>query len=359
MKPKALCVCYLFYTMLMFTAADGGTDPTAPSDAGERKFPTIMPASVVANDQCVNISSSAVGKHALNQLYSDVRKRVVNEIVPSIHRSYGRCVLGQCSENPLFSCAELKELDAESQSGLYWLRVSNGSSVKVHCDFDHVCGCSNSNSTPWTRVAFHNMSDPNHNCPFNFKQRKRFCHIKYAGCTSVFFDTLGFTYTNVCGRVLGIQFGEPNAFRPYFKDRERTLEDPYVDGISITHGQMPRTHVWTFVMAEDEMQTDDEGCPCTISDMPFTGVIPPFVGNDYFCDTGSRNRSEFAYYWDDPLWDGAGCGPRSTCCEWQNPPWFCSGLPTPTQNNLEFRVCSDSPSYDELLLLDTIEIYIQ
>ena len=35
----------------------------------------------------------------------------------------------------------------------------------------------------------------------------------------------------MCGRVIGVQFGEPNAFRPYFKNRELTLEDPFVDGV--------------------------------------------------------------------------------------------------------------------------------
>ena len=33
---------------------------------------------------------------------------------------------------------------------------------------------------------------------------------------------------------------------------------------------------------------------------------PGFVGNDYFCDTGSTNQLTFNHlYIDNPLWDGA------------------------------------------------------
>lgn len=327
---------------------------------------SFYPATFVPENQgeCKDTSTSPLGKHALNQIDSEIRNKLTNEIAPVISRSFGKCAVGSCKENPVFSCAELKEINDGMQSGLYWLRLPNGSSVNVHCDYDRQCTCSKNDSfNSWMRVAFHNMSNPNHSCPFNFKEneieQRRMCHTKFTGCISVFFDTLGVTYTRVCGRVIGVQFGEPNAFRPYYRNRERTLEDPYVDGISLTHGQAPRTHVWTFVMVEDETQYDDEACPCTRTDRDFTGVVPSFIDNDYFCDTGSRTSSQTIYYADDPLWDGEGCGSTSTCCEWQNPPWFCKKLSQPTQNSLEFRVCADSTSKDEQLLLELIEIYIQ
>lgn len=346
---------------------------SAPDEHGGNtalNLPQVYPATVLYSDsasnrgQCEDINNSPVGKHAWNEISSDIRK-VVNEYAPAISRSrfqHGKCAFGHCEENPAFSCAELKEIDRESGSGLHWIRLSNGSSEKVYCDFKQRCNCSIIDSSAWTRVAFFNMSDPAQNCPFNFRlnevRGRRLCHTKYDGCTSVFFDTLGFTYGKVCGRVVGLQFGEPNAFKPFFRDRERSLEDLYVDGISLTHGQAPRTHIWTFAMVEDETQYDYGACPCS-APLTFTGIVPPFIGNDYFCDTGSRNRARYVYYLNDPLWDGDGCGVRSTCCEWQNPPWFCKSLPAPTRNSLEFRVCTDSDSDDEQLLIELIEIYIQ
>lgn len=352
---RALWACS-FLATLTLTAAEGAADAKHPSDsAGDTFSVSQFPASVVPSDQCANIRSSTTGEHALRKIYSDIRN-VVSDVAPFLY-PYGECSLGYCRDNPLFSCNEA------TRSGFYWLQASNGSSVRVYCDFDRRCSCSNPNSTePWMLVAFHNMSDSNHTCPFNLRlseiEQQRFCRVKYEGCTSVFFDTFGVTFSKVCGRIRGIQFGEPNAFRPYFNDRWLTLEDPFVDGAILTHGLQPRTHVWTFAMAEDETASDDEGCPCT-TDNNYIGVVPPFIGNNYFCDTGSRTRSAYVYYLDDPLWDGAGCGSTSTCCEWQTPPWFCRSLPKPARDNLELRVCTDSASYDELLLLDTIEFYIQ
>lgn len=356
---------------LLTRSAQASGEPRRPPALD---VPAVFPATILYSDsvssqgQCEDIRRSPVGRHALNDINSDVHDQLVNKIAPAIARSrfpYGKCAFGHCEENPVFSCDELKEIDEESQSGLYWVRLSNGFTVKVYCDFDQRCDCSQAaaNSSAWMRVAFFNMSHPNQQCPFNFLlneiQGRRLCHTKHKGCTSIFFNTFGFQFSKVCGRVNGIQFGEPNAFRPYFKDKNRSLEDQYVDGISLTHGRAPRTHVWTFVMVEDETQSDDEGCPCTVSDAPYTGVVPPFIGNDYFCDTGSHDQSRDTYYLDNPLWDGRGCGAGSTCCQWQSPPWFCKTLPEPTRNDLEFRVCADSSSDDELLLLELIEIYIQ
>ena len=38
---------------------------------------------------------------------------------------------------------------------------------------------------------------------------------------------------------------------------------------------------------------------------------PAFMENDYFCDTGSNDHWNLN---DDPMGDGAGCGPLNTCC---------------------------------------------
>ena len=42
----------------------------------------------------------------------------------------------------------------------------------------------------------------------------------------------------------------------------------------------------------------------------------------------------------DPLWDGQGCGPTSSCCTFNSPPWFNVTLPFPTTDNIEVRICN-------------------
>ena len=88
--------------------------------------------------------------------------------------------------------------------------------------------------------------------------------------------------------------------------------------------------------------------------------IPSFVGNNYFCDTGNRgpNPTAFTTYPDDPLWDGEGCGPTSSCCQLNNPPWFCTTLPQPTTDDLEVRVCGVQSRTNEDSLTTLVDISV-
>jgi len=91
----------------------------------------------------------------------------------------------------------------------------------------------------------------------------------------------------------------------------------------------------------------------------FPGVIPPFIGQDYFCDTGSRSTYEDKIYSDDPLWDGHGCGAESSCCRFNSPPWFCKQLPQPTSDDIELRLCTDQSIGNEDVLIELVELYVQ
>ncbi len=87
---------------------------------------------------------------------------------------------------------------------------------------------------------------------------------------------------------------------------------------------------------------------------------PDFVGNDYFCDTASSNKFKHGHFYaDDPLWDGSGCGPGNTCCSLNNPPWFFKQLESPTNSDIEMRVCVDEAVTEEDVLIEQIEIYVR
>ncbi len=221
------------------------------------------------------------------------------------------------------------------------------------------------------RVANLDMTDPKQNCPDELRLVNRTepplrtCgRVEgQAGCVSITFSTYGVEYSKVCGRVNAYQSSTPDAFRPYFSNRSLSIDDVYVDGVSLTYGQSPRQHIWTFAGAHDETQSNRQGCPCTRHDLPYTGVVPPFIGQDYFCETGSRLfiiRSErIVYHSDDPVWDGQGCGGTSTCCEFNNPPWFCKQLPQPTTDNIELRLCGDEFISNEDTPIELVEMYIR
>ncbi len=104
----------------------------------------------------------------------------------------------------------------------------------------------------------------------------------------------------------------------------------------------------------DDSNRDHRGiCPCNQASSATTP--PAFVGNDYLCDTANRGGSvRYVFFGDDPLWDGAGCGPLNTCCTFNNPPWFYKELPEPTTDDIEMRVCKDQESADEDIAIEKI-----
>ena len=157
----------------------------------------------------------------------------------------------------------------------------------------------------------------------------------------------------------GYQFGSPDAFHRFGRcPVPCTIDNPFVDGVSITHGASPRKHIWTYTAGIYEVNvTSLSTCPCT-----GRGTSPPaFVGSDYYCESG-LNRSPWrpVLYSNDPLWDGRDCnGLERTCCDPPNLPWFCKELPQPTTDNIEFRICGNNIVSDEDTPVDLVQFYIQ
>ena len=218
-----------------------------------------------------------------------------------------------------------------------------------------------SRNVGWMRVANLNMADSNQRCPSGLQRQqtgtKTFCSGKGQGCSSVIFPVNGVRYNKVCGKVIGYQYHSMDAFMPYNRNKKMTIDDGYVDGVSITHGKSPRSHIWTFANAVDEVVSGDSICPCIGSN--FKGSIPPFVGNDYFCATGSRTKFSKKWYIEDPLWDGKGCGGGNVCCDFNSPPWFCKELPQYTTDDIELRVCKSEKNDSENVGIEEINIYVQ
>ena len=209
------------------------------------------------------------------------------------------------------------------------------------------CGCG---GLGWRRTAYLNMSDPTQTCPPAWElittPRRSCARPSSAGrrtCYSATFPTQGIQYSQVCGRLIGYQFGEPQAFVYENDGHQFSIDGPYVDGVSLTYGT-PRQHIWTFANALDEYpHYFNSKCPCTNVTMQDVTKTPSFIGNDYFCETGvppGQPYEHSVFYPDDPLWDGRGCGPTSTCCTFNDPPWFCKQLTQPTNADLEIRLCS-------------------
>ena len=246
-------------------------------------------------------------------------------------------------------------------SGYYWVSASNGSEVCVYCDMTLSCG---GVTGGWMRVAELDMTNSSQQCPSGLQERIdsgiRTCGriTGLPGCSSVTY-TVPSNYSQVCGKIIGYQVGSPDTFGDTGRGTNPSIDTFYVDGVSLTHGN-PRQHIWTFAAGLDEVATGPQSnCPCTHTPTASQATLPPaFVGNDYFCDTGTSGHFSFAFQPDDPLWDGAGCGPLNTCCSFNNPPWFYRQLPQHTTDDIEMRLCFDQGGVDEGMVVEMVDIYI-
>ena len=272
--------------------------------------------------------------------------------------------VGKTSLFPAHSCQEIKQKYPSSLSGYYWIQGSGSSGpVRMYCDMTRSC---KGVSGGWMRAAYVNMNNHNHSCPAGLKTltshgRRRCASPLLTGCRPVTFNIHKIPYTKVCGRVIAYQYASTDAFWQYYNDRSLTIDDSYVDGASLTHGHYPRQHIWTFAAALDEQHRilgDYSYCPCSSSHSADT-YIPPFVGNDYFCDSAPNGPFQYVFYADDPLWNGHGCGSESTCCTFNQPPWFMKELQYGTTNDLELRVCRNRDNTNEDIHLKIIELYVQ
>ena len=142
------------------------------------------------------------------------------------------------------SCSHVSK---DCPSGYYWITNSNGTIVQLYCDMDRHCACSDVTGG-WTRVAYLDMTNSTHHCPSAWRQTthpKRTCRhtipFDVGGCSSATFSTHGISYSRVCGRIVGYQYGQTCGFEGFWSDSPYdSIDDPYIDGVSVTHGTTPR-----------------------------------------------------------------------------------------------------------------------
>ena len=223
------------------------------------------------------------------------------------------------------------------------------------------CGGSGARVT----AAYFNMSDRQQECPSGLNLTLtpvRGCGRRTTeiSCDSIKFPITNFTYSKVWGQVHAYQRGSSSAFYNSIVLGQTSIEDAYISGISLTHGEPgQRKHIWTFAGAVAENYTSSSyACPCTNTDYIWQHEIPSFIGENYFCDSGFHVQPEYESVSPDPLWDGKGCGQYSTCCTYKNAPFFCLNLEQLTTDDIELRLCSADVIEREDKYISYVEIYV-
>ena len=192
------------------------------------------------------------------------------------------------------SCHEILHCFPSAPSGYHEIRVPNGSLVQVYCDMEGTnCG----GQGGWMRVAYVNMSLSGANCPQGLTQKTMsgltLCGQSATGCQGTLFSALGLSYSQVCGQLRGYQFATTDAFEPYNRNSSLGLSDPYVDGASITYDTAAPKHIWTYATGFTTATVQEYKnalCPCNSGS---TAQVPPYIGNDYYCETGNNGAGGF------------------------------------------------------------------
>ena len=212
--------------------------------------------------------------------------------------------------------------ETDNKSGYYRINESqwtycNMTAITANGDFITTCAGVGGG---WRRIVNIDISAGD-DCPGEWRKATQsnvsFCRVASDDrwtCSSANFSTNGISYQRVCGRARGYQKGDTVAFYGSYYNLNRTIDEDYVSGLSITYSSNPRQHIWTFASGRGERFNSIFNCPCSENG----GNDPPsFVGSNYYCESGSTyhvTSSNFdTYFFNDTLWDGAGC--VDDCCD--------------------------------------------
>ena len=178
--------------------------------------------------------------------------------------------------------------------------------------------------------------DPQH-CPTGFTNTSfngtQTCipQNQSSGCTSVSFNTSGIPYSKVCGRIRGYGTGTVDGFYENGLIRGSSVEDNYLDGVSITSSG---THVWSFVAG---------GCSRACLLQHRLG----FVGDDFSCESSGCSSDNVCA---SSLWDQDDCRVAT--------PFFFKTLSTSTSADVTMSVCRDETRDNEDIALTEAQLYV-
>ena len=263
------------------------------------------------------------------------------------------------------SCEDIYNNNPETddKSGYYrindnqWM-YCNMTAIAANGDFITTCAGVEGR---WRRIVAINISAGD-DCPGEWRKATQsgvsFCRVASDSlsqtCSSANFSTNGISYQRVCGRARGYHKGGTVAFYGSQPGYRNSIEESYVSGLSITYSSNPRKHIWTYAAGRGERYNNPWNCPCST----YGGYSSPsFVGNHYYCESGTDIARDRIYYLNDALWDGAGC--VDSCCDNPIQPWFYRQLNQTTQDDIEGRICDEGPYRIEATLIDQLELYIQ
>ena len=251
------------------------------------------------------------------------------------------------------SCKEILEKNPKSSIGYYTLYDPvTKKEYKTWCIMSQSPSCGN--IAGFTRVYYLSLTS---DCPQGFVKKKgsKYCvrsPSKSGGCVSISVPTHGIKYDRVCASITAYQVGTPDGVSG--STRPGSIDEAYVDGVSMTHGKSPRKHIWTYMASLSEKKPI---CPCSTGS---TMKVPDFIGKNYFCESGNPDETAVPgkLYDKDKMWDGQTLGSVEASCSGSKLGYTYTVLPSSTTDDIEIRVCTDEATTDEDIALNNIFLFV-
>ena len=251
---------------------------------------------------------------------SRLKDATVNKHIDFIlNGTFGRSILF-----PAPSCQSISTSYPALKSDHYWVITSSGSRL-VYCDLTTICG---NIAGGLTRVGVLNLENRPQVCSGDFVtvDRNSRClrSIEEPGCSHIVFPVWNVSYSHICGAVEAYFLTSPDGFNGSSTSPNTSINDNYVNGISLTYGKAPnRTHIWTFIAHHTQN--------CTFNK-------PHYVGNNFSC-----------LKWEDS------CSTSTHSCTHS----FYMQLQEPTTEDIELRLCQDKNQEDEVIYVENFEITVR
>ena len=211
-----------------------------------------------------------------------------------------------------------------------------------------------------TRVGYINMEETT-TCPSGMKfasnniTGQRACGINddVGGCPVSMTFKANTSYTQVCGRVRGYQFGKTEGF--YHK----SIQGVDSTGI-IFRFEDSNEPIWSYVAALSEVGVpDSQKCPRDRLNITNRLDVPSNVNDHFYCETGfekypEENSQKDDVFLGDPLWDGTGCiSDSSHSCEAYG--WFHRLVES---NDMSIRVEICRKNSNQNIFIDLLDLWV-
>lgn len=273
----------------------------------------------------------------LNSIQGDMNEQIksINHTVDMLYTSWWNSFHGDIYEHvrmimaemgttpalPASSCQQIYNLHPSAPSGFYWIRANNGSNIFTHCDLQYIVGFSRG----WMRIAKLSKTTQGADCfkgltHSSYDNRSCIPEVTGSTCSQLIFSS-STTYSNVRGvwRIYGV--GSLNGFG----STPRSINEMYVDGVSITYGTQPnRKHIRTLAASSK---------PTCLPSWTFFGAY------DYNC-----MRVE-------PL--------NATSCARSCHGKFNKQLNEFTTEDIEVRVCRRQERHNADIIMQEFELFVQ